>query len=267
MTSKTIPDIIQQIAQTLKQQSESIFNHPGNIGDSREKELIQFLKKVMPDCYGFSSGEIIDINNNRSHQTDIIIYDKLFSPYFTDGSGKIVAPVDSVFGIIEVKSVLNDIALEQVKNQITTIEGMDREKPKGIQVMPYLPIIGGTAISVPCSNNDMIFSLFAYDSDLKFGTIAQKIIEKKINVHLIIVKDKFIIIANNYGNLSKSPQSASNMLILEGGNVISIFILLLQLYLSQCRLVGTEINKLTNDLIKSFNAYSVRPKEEITITP
>lgn len=258
MGEKTIPDIIHQISQSLQQQSECIFQHKGNIGDSREKELIRFLEKVMPDRYGFSSGEMIDLSNNRSGQTDIIIYDKLFSPYFTDGSGKIVAPIDSVFGTIEVKSVLDDSALEQLKEQISTQSSLKRQEANGFQILPFTAIASSNK-----SKNDMIFSLFAFDTNLSHDTTAKKIIEKGINVHMVIVKDKFIILANNYHNLMRKNEGIRNISILKGENVISIFILLLQIYLNDCKLVGTDLAKLVNDLFSSFQRYTVKPEVEI----
>jgi hypothetical protein len=253
MSNKTIPDIIHNISASLKQQSESIFTHKGNIGDSREKELIAFLEKVMPDCYGFSSGEIIDIENNRSHQTDIIIFDKLYSPYFTDSSKKIVAPVDSVFGTIEVKSVLNSNALSQLKIHIDDFNELTRHKTNGFQINPYLEFTATGSSHISTSENNPIFCMFSYDSDLKLDTIVNKIVLDKINVHLIVVLNKFIIVSNNYDNIFSFKQlSVNNIFTVQNEKVISVFILLLQLYLTNCRLVGTNLTNLSLDLIKNL---------------
>jgi hypothetical protein len=266
MRNKSIPEIINQIAKSLKQQSNSIFTHSGNIGDSKEKALIAFLKKVMPKCYGFSSGEIIDIANNRSLQTDVIIYDKLYSPYFADGSGKIVAPVDSIYGTIEVKSILNSAALTQVKKQIASLNSLKRNEPKGLQLNPYMCMQYDDILKVPKSKNDLLYAIFAYKTDLSIDTIVNKIITNNIKVHLILVYNKFLIFTNNYQNILKvGVKSLNDTYGFEDSNSIAVFILLLQMYLSNSKLVGTNMFPLIIDLFQSGNIITWDLNKDIPI--
>ena len=96
---------LQKLSESLKTTYENtIFSHSGNIGDTREKEVIDYLSKVMAHKYGFKSGEVFDENDDNSGQVDVIIYDNLFSTIFTDGTDKILAPIESTYGIVSVKS-------------------------------------------------------------------------------------------------------------------------------------------------------------------
>ena len=114
--TSTLQKLSESLTMTYK---NTIFNQAGNIGDTREKQVIDFLTKVMAHKYGFSSGEVFDEDDQNCGQVDVIIYDNLFSTVFTDGTGKIMAPVESTYGIISVKSKMGvkelDDAIEGIK--------------------------------------------------------------------------------------------------------------------------------------------------------
>ena len=86
----------------------SEINHNGNKGTYRENALKDFLKKgKLPRRYGVGSGEIIGRAENVSKQCDLIIYDQLDGISLVYDEDIQVYPIESVFGVIEVKSSLS----------------------------------------------------------------------------------------------------------------------------------------------------------------
>ncbi len=85
--------------------TSSELEHTGVKGNIREDSLKGFLVEKLPHKYGLSSGQIISPFKSISKQTDIIIYNRHeFNPLF--GEGTQIFPVESLYGIIEVKSSL-----------------------------------------------------------------------------------------------------------------------------------------------------------------
>jgi hypothetical protein len=80
--------------------------HAGDKGDNREEILREFLHDHLPRKYGVLKGEVVTSAGSHSHSADIIIYDALNAPVLYTGKTAVV-PVESVYGIIEVKSTLS----------------------------------------------------------------------------------------------------------------------------------------------------------------
>ncbi len=95
-------------------------DHNGNIGDYRENSLKEFLEiGRLPKRYGIGNGEIVGHVSNVSKQSDLIIFDQFDSIPLLYDSKVQVYPIDSIYGIIEVKSKLSKTKL---------IEGLDNIK-------------------------------------------------------------------------------------------------------------------------------------------
>jgi hypothetical protein len=78
--------------------------HPGEHGSEVEAALTGFLKQHLPRRFGVGTGFVVDLKNNVSAQSDIVLYDALNCPrLFTtsDGDGGFdYYPVDGVYGVV-----------------------------------------------------------------------------------------------------------------------------------------------------------------------
>jgi len=81
-------------------------------GSARESFVRSFLSKFLPESLGVGTGEIFDRRGKRSRQIDVIVYDKTF-PIPSIGDGLRLFPIDSVVATIEVKSNLDQTALDE----------------------------------------------------------------------------------------------------------------------------------------------------------
>lgn len=84
----------------------SFIEHRGAKGTVRAHDLLEFLRKYLPDnVWADGSSEIIAVNGARSGQMDIVIYDPTAPPLFNRGGHRIL-PAECVYAVIEVKSKL-----------------------------------------------------------------------------------------------------------------------------------------------------------------
>jgi len=120
---------LQQLKLAFKVASEK-FKTPEDIADYREDAVRKFLKEFLPPTYILGKGEIIDSNDNRSSQVDIIICNQ-YHPFTVSRSGRGLFFAEGVVCAIEVKSDLS--SKEEVKRaliQMQSVKKLER-KPLG----------------------------------------------------------------------------------------------------------------------------------------
>ena len=103
----------------------SVFANTTDIGLSREKVYVEFLKQHAPSkCNVFLGGFIFDEDGAESKQLDIIVTTDTaprFNFHNKDGTGKSFSPVEGTLGVISVKSTLNRIELFDALGGIASI--------------------------------------------------------------------------------------------------------------------------------------------------
>lgn len=100
---------------------EGTLIHPGEFGMYREKIVSELLKPFLPSKLAVGTGFIITNQNNISTQCDIIIYDKENTPIIENGEQRFF-PIESVVGVIEVKSVLTKQELKKSLQKLAKIK-------------------------------------------------------------------------------------------------------------------------------------------------
>jgi hypothetical protein len=96
------------------------FLHKGTRGTARENTLRDFLAKGrLPAKYGLGAGEVVGHVRDVSKQCDIIVFDSMYGLSLHYDEDNQIYPIDSVYGIIEVKSGLSKTelldSLEKIK--------------------------------------------------------------------------------------------------------------------------------------------------------
>ncbi len=103
----------------------SEINHQGSKGIYRENTLRNFLLSGrLPKRFGIGTGEIIGHTKNVSKQIDLIIYDQLDGISFMYSEDVQVYPIESVCGIIEVKSKLSKTELIKSLRNIKSVKSL-----------------------------------------------------------------------------------------------------------------------------------------------
>lgn len=98
--------------------------HTGEFGMYREEVARTFLRNVVSKKFEVNHGFILNPhegNEGISTQCDIVIYDKISTPFFEDGSAKFF-PMETVVAIGEVKSDLNKTELATALNKLAAVK-------------------------------------------------------------------------------------------------------------------------------------------------
>jgi len=86
-----------------------LFRSPTDIGELRVESIRNFLDSLLPARYSVGVGEVIDSHGGHTHEQDVVVYDNVSCSVFGwQNSPLHLFPIESVYAIIEVKSVLND---------------------------------------------------------------------------------------------------------------------------------------------------------------
>ena len=139
--------------------------HRGMKGESREDILRHFLiqEKRLPERFGIGSGEIITNIDEVSRQCDLIIYDKIDGISLISQDSVNVFPIESVAGIIEVKSVLDKNSLF---DSLENIKSIKKIAPNSASENKF----GGFTIA---TTREKPFGLiFSYSTSISLDTIA-----------------------------------------------------------------------------------------------
>lgn len=90
--------------------NREFIEHPGSKGDSLELTWIEWLRKYLPSRYCIDKAIIIDYEGHLSHQIDLVIYDRQYTPFVFTQNGIHYIPAEGVYGVFEVKPDLSGTA-------------------------------------------------------------------------------------------------------------------------------------------------------------
>lgn len=175
-TFSILNSTLQRIELMLRSQYEvaGTIRHKGERGRQREHGLNRLLIDVLPKAYGIATGEIIPFKGEiPSPQCDIIIYDRLQTPILGRADAVQQIPLEGVYSVIEVKSVIDSKALKDAASKFSDIRKMPRcptktRRKKSAQPAPF-------------------FALFGYHLESSVNTCRRWVKKNAINEDVIIV--------------------------------------------------------------------------------
>jgi hypothetical protein len=103
---------------SISYESSSQIEHNVTKGDSREHQILDTLRNLLPKKYLFENNVVI--NNSEGFETkkfDGVIYDGDNWPMLLNDNSIVVCPVESVKLVFEIKSDLNSSELEKIFNE------------------------------------------------------------------------------------------------------------------------------------------------------
>ena len=122
-----IKKVFRGISQKLQSDFEisSEINHQGNKGTYRESALRDFLLSGrLPKRFGIGTGEIIGPTRKVSKQSDLVIFDQLDGMSLVYDNDVQIYPIESIFGVIEVKSKLSKTELIKSLENIKSVKSL-----------------------------------------------------------------------------------------------------------------------------------------------
>ncbi|MGH0255228.1 DUF6602 domain-containing protein [Sinorhizobium meliloti] len=155
-------------ASALKLKSEldearASVQHRGLKGSLNETAFSDWLRTYLPRTLEVSAGEIIDSFGGRSRQVDVVIYDATATPRFLSRGGIDVLPIEPVYGVVEVKTYLNKVEIENCFSNMEAVKALRKaayQSSNGEVITRTTSLYGEEN-----SNWPIQFYVFAYESD------------------------------------------------------------------------------------------------------
>jgi hypothetical protein len=108
-----------------KYEIASTIRHKGEKGRAREFGVAEFLRENLPEAYGVGTGELFSFETEGSSpQCDIIVYDRMKMPVFGKQTTVQQIPIEGVFAVIEVRSVIDTNALKDAARKFQAIRDL-----------------------------------------------------------------------------------------------------------------------------------------------
>lgn len=128
MANKLIGDILGALNRDVLNQLDlaRAIRHPGESGRAREQIMAAFLRRLVPQSFGLSTGFVIDATGGISRQIDLVIYRNDYHPVFEIGGIKHFL-AESVAVVIENKaSISSKESLRGALENIKSVKELDR---------------------------------------------------------------------------------------------------------------------------------------------
>ena len=256
----------------------AIIDHNCSKGTFREQILKSFLRPFLPGCYGVSGGQAFDNTGNISKQLDIVIYDSLFSyiaPYMDDF---IYFPCESVYGNVEIKSMLNKQSFEEAVENIASLKRLSRKAIDSFYINPMKPLnINNVTWNIQAFS-EYLGIIFAYESVsssnvleyIKDGIINNSMNRDKLPNIIVLFKEQKIITRYHQcedGMYAIHPLGKFDGYLVEEceENVLSEFLVLLFVALRSIELRALDIQQLSKEIHQSIFPNKQQEIEHLTI--
>ncbi|HGY9571584.1 TPA: DUF6602 domain-containing protein [Vibrio harveyi] len=155
-----------------------------------ENALKHFFKPYFPLKFGFTSGYLVDQEENISNQCDWIIFDAINTPPIISSHGIDTGvswfPYDGAYGNVEVKRTLNKKVLERAIEQIGNTRSLKREPTDILHIHPvknfpksFFGLADDKELKV---TNKFYTGIYAYLADEEY-TEPQTVVDLLVNGH------------------------------------------------------------------------------------
>jgi hypothetical protein len=138
--------------------------HSGEFGTYREELVKKWLRVVVPEKFGISSGFLISDKGSISTQCDIIIYDKTTTPKIENIDNQRFFPIETVSCIGEVKSDINSIG--ELNNHLIKLAKTKKIRDEVSDPSPYYR---GKFVRPFSPNNNSFDNIYSFLICNKFG--------------------------------------------------------------------------------------------------
>lgn len=134
----------------------TVLAHPGTLGDATELDWHGMLADFLPRRYGVAKAFVIDVDGAMSHQLDIVVHDRHYSPLLFEVGGAHFIPAESVYAVFEIKQSFNKSHIEYAGAKIASVRNLRRTS------VGFGTANGGAAAQEP---KRILGGLLALDSD------------------------------------------------------------------------------------------------------
>jgi len=118
-------DVQAELELKLRRASQSI-SHTGTQGSVNEDHWISIFRAYLPKRYEVATGFVIDSRGGRSHQIDVIVFDRHFTPTLLDQQSHRYIPAEAVYAVFESKPHIDKGYLEYAGGKAASVRQLYR---------------------------------------------------------------------------------------------------------------------------------------------
>jgi hypothetical protein len=104
----------------------AFYQHPTGVGDAREDVVRQYLQDILPPRFSVDRGKIFDSEGSLSREFDVIVSEAHDIAPAMSLAGRRIVPIEAVYGVLEVKSVLSGDNFDGFVNAVGELNQMKR---------------------------------------------------------------------------------------------------------------------------------------------
>ena len=124
---ETLESVGQKMVVDFDELSRQV-KHRGLRGRIREITVVRdFLSPRLPKQLELATGEIVSSDGSVSRQMDVVVFDGLKCPVFLKAEEVHILPVEGVYAVIEVKSKLDKLGLEDSIEKTLSVKAMPKK--------------------------------------------------------------------------------------------------------------------------------------------
>lgn len=108
------------------QRANSSIGHSGAKGAVNEEHWLDIFRAYLPNRYEVASAFVIDSLGGRSHQIDLVVYDRHYTPTLLDQQSHQYVPAEAVYAVFECKPHLDKAYLEYAGGKAASVRKLHR---------------------------------------------------------------------------------------------------------------------------------------------
>lgn len=129
MSEWSLPALFDGLHKGIEQRlaiSRAVNHHPVMKGDASENIWLDFLASYLPSRYQATRAVVVDSQGQFSHQIDIVIHDRHYTPFMFHQEGQAFVPAESVYAVFEAKQTLNSEQVEYAAEKAASVRRLHR---------------------------------------------------------------------------------------------------------------------------------------------
>lgn len=132
------------------------FGHATTKGDASEQVWLELFQRYLPKRYQAERAHVVDSNGTFSHQIDVVIFDRQYSPFIFDFAGQKIVSAESVYAVFEAKQTATAAYIQSAQDKVQSVRRLHRTS------LP-IPHAGGTYPPKPLP--PILGGLLTFESD------------------------------------------------------------------------------------------------------
>lgn len=112
--------------------ASNLIEHAITQGAASEQDWLRLLDLYLPKRYRAAPAFVVNSDGCRSRQIDIAIFDNFSSPLLFPHHSALHIPVEGVYAVLEVKSILTAPSLKDAGEKVASVRALRTGKPRQI---------------------------------------------------------------------------------------------------------------------------------------